>query len=181
MKLLAEFWPVLLFFLVYNRAGIYTATAALIAAMLIQAAWEWWRKRRLQPMQVVTLVLVVLFGGATLLLRDPRFIQLKPTVLQWLMAVVFAGSHLVGDRVIIRRLLDSQLTLPDPVWVRLNLSWVMFFVFSGALNLFVANNFDEATWVQFKLFGLMGLTLIFVVAQGLFLARHVEPDSEGVD
>ncbi len=181
MKLFSEFWPILLFFLVYNQAGIYTATAVLIVAISVQVGYGWLKNRRLEPMQGVTLVLVVLFGGATLFLRDPRFIQLKPTVLQWLMAIIFAGSHLIGDRVIVQRLLASKLTLPAPIWSRLNVSWVFFFFLSGGLNLYVANNYDEATWVQFKLFGLMGLTFLFVLGQGLFLARYIKSDSEETD
>lgn len=182
MKLLTEFWPVLLFFLVYQLAGIYAATVAIIAAVATQVGLEWLRHRQVRRMQVVTLALLVVFGGMTLMLRDPRFIQLKPTVLQWLFAGAFAASHLIGDKVLVRRLLESQVTLPVRVWFRLNVAWVLFFLVSGWLNLFVADNYDEATWVQFKLFGLLGLTLLFVLAQAVYLAPFMseshDPESD---
>ncbi len=178
MKQLIDLWPVLLFFVTYQWSTIYTATAVLMAAVSLNSAVIWWQHRQLTPMQWTTLLLVVLFGGATLLLHDPRFIQWKPTLLNGLMAIAFAGSHFIGEKPLIRRLLDSQISLPQPLWSRLSLAWIGFFLFSGLLNLFVAYNFDEATWVSFKLFGLLGLTLLFVILQSLWLARHLPNESE---
>lgn len=173
MKPLFDVWPVVLFFVVYQFFDIYVATAALLIAVMLHSSFLWWRFRSLSGAQTVTLVLVVLFGGATLLLHDPLFIQWKPTLLQWLFAVAFAASHLFGKKLLIRRVLDAQIDLPDPVWSRLSWMWVAFFLFSGTLNLIVAYTWDEAAWVRFKLFGLMGMTFLFVLAQGMWLSRYL--------
>ncbi len=173
MKQLLDLWPVLLFFVVYQWSTIYVATAVLMGAVVVHSLLVWRGERRLSPMQGLTLVLVLLFGGATLVLHDPRFIQWKPTLVQWLMALAFAGSHFIGQKPLIRRLLDAQIQLPPAVWTRLSLAWIGFFLFSGAANLFVAYTFDEATWVAFKLFGLLGMTFLFVLLQGIWLARHL--------
>ncbi|MBF0162243.1 MAG: septation protein A, partial [Magnetococcales bacterium] len=162
------------------RADIYVATAVLMGAVLLHTLLLWWWTRRLSPMQGVTLALVLLFGGATLLLHEPRFIQWKPTLVQWLMALLFAGSHVIGDKPLIRRLLDGQLALPPAVWNRLSMAWIGFFLVSGVANLLVVYNFDEATWVSFKLFGLLGMTIIFIVLQGVWLARYLpDPPASG--
>ena len=121
-----------------------------------------------------SLGIIVVFGGATLALQDETFIKWKPTVLYWLLGGVIAGAAVLFRRNLIRMMLSHQVQLPDPVWQRLNWSWVGFFAFMGALNLYVAYNFSTDLWVNFKLFGGMGLMLVFVVAQALFLARHVE-------
>ncbi|MBF0454923.1 MAG: septation protein A [Magnetococcales bacterium] len=172
MALLKDFLPVVLFFVVYKTTDIYTATAVLIATVALQSLYLWFRHGRVPPAQLLTLVLLVLFGGATLLFRDPLFIQWKPTLLQWIMAGVFLGSHFLGDQVIIKRLMGRQMEMPDSIWNRLNLAWVLFFLVSGGLNLYVAKNFNENTWVNFKLFGLMGLMFLFILAQGLLLSRY---------
>lgn len=147
-----------------------------MVAVVLQSAFLWWKNRRLSLMQMVTLLLIVLFGGATLVLHNPLFIQWKPTLLQWVFALVFAGSHFVGDKLAIQRLLDSQLALPPMVWKRVNLAWIVFFIVSGAANLLVAYSFDEETWVRFKLFGLLGMTFIFIVIQGIWLSRYLSED-----
>lgn len=181
MKPLLDLWPVLLFFVVYQWYSIYVATAVLMGAVVVHSLLIWWRERRLSPAQLLTLVLILPFGGATLVLQDPRFIQWKPTLLQWLMAVAFAGSHFIGEKPLIRRLLDQQVTLPPFVWTRLSLAWIGFFLLSGAVNLFVAYTFDEATWVSFKLFGLLGMTVLFVLLQGVWLARYLPEEGGPVD
>ncbi|MEO5350902.1 MAG: septation protein A [Magnetococcus sp. YQC-3] len=173
MKPLLDLWPVIVFFIVYQWYSIYVATAVLMAAVGVHSLLTWWRARQLTPMQWLTLGLVVLFGGATLILHEPRFIQWKPTLLQWLMALAFAGSHFIGEKPLIRRLLEAQVVLPPAVWTRLSLAWIGFFLFSGAVNLWVAYTYDEATWVSFKLFGLLGMTFLFVLLQGVWLARYV--------
>lgn len=181
MKPLLDLWPILLFFVVYKWYDIYMATAVLMGGVVVHSLWVWWREGRLSPAQWLTLLLVLPFGGATLLLHEPRFIQWKPTLLQWLMAAAFAGSHWIGEKPLVRRLLDQQVTLPPPVWTRLSLAWIGFFLFSGAVNLFVAYTFDEATWVSFKLFGLFGMTLLFVLLQGVWLARYLPDEREKAD
>ena len=174
MKFLFDLFPVLLFFIAFKVYDIYVATGVAIAATLAQVAWLKLRGRRVETMLWASLAIIVVFGGATLLLQDETFIKWKPTVLYWLFGAVLAFSALVFRRNLIRAMLSEQVQLPDPVWARLNLSWVGFFVFMGAANLWVAYTFSTDLWVNFKLFGGMGLMLLFVVAQALFLARYVE-------
>jgi intracellular septation protein len=173
MKLLFDLFPVLLFFLAFPWWGIFVATAVAIAASCAQIGWLALRGRKIDRMLWASLAIIVVFGGLTLVLRDKTFIQWKPTVLYWLFGAVLAGGAL-GGRNLIRSMLSEQVQLPEPVWTRLNWSWVAFFAFMGAANLYVAYNFSESAWVNFKLFGGMGLMLAFVVAQAALLARYVE-------
>ncbi len=174
MKLLADFFPVILFFVAYKLAGIYVATGTAIAASMVQVAWNHWRHGKVETMHWVTLVLVLVFGGLTLALRDPLFIKWKPTVVNWLFALAFLGSGLFMEKGLLQRMMEQAVTLPREGWKRLTLAWVAFFFFLGAANLYVAFHYGEATWVNFKLFGMMGLTLLFVIGQGFYLARHAE-------
>jgi intracellular septation protein len=173
MKFLFDFFPVILFFAAFQLWDIYVATAVAIAASFTQIGWLALRRRRIDPMLWASLGIIVVFGGLTLALRDKTFIQWKPTVLYWLFGAVLAGGALSG-RNLIRSMMSQQMRLPDPVWARLNWSWVGFFAFMGAANLYVAYNFSEGAWVNFKLFGGMGLMLAFVLLQALFLSRYVE-------
>jgi len=179
MKFLADLFPVLLFFIAYKLAGIYTATAVAILASLVQVGWSHFRHGKVEKMHWVTLGLILFFGGLTLALHDPVFIKWKPTVVNWLFAAAFLGSALFMERSLLQRLMDHAIELPAPVWNRLNNAWVLFFVASGAANLYVAFNYPEETWVNFKLFGMMGLTLLFLVGQGFYLAKYIqEPTRE---
>jgi len=174
MKMMFDFFPVLLFFIVYKMYDIYVATAVLIIACFIQTIAHRLIKGEFEKSHVITLVLVALFGGLTLILHDEVFIKWKPTVINLLFAGVFIGSQFIGKKTIIERMMGGNLTLPPAVWVRLNIAWALFFVFLGGLNLYVAFSFDTDTWVNFKLFGLMGLTLVFVVAQSFYLMPHLK-------
>jgi intracellular septation protein len=151
------------------------ATAVAIAASVAQIGWLWLRRRKIDAMLWVSLAIIVVFGGATLLLHDETFIKWKPTVLYWMFASVLSVSALFFRKNLIRAMLGEQIQLPDPAWNKLNFSWAGFFAGMGFLNLYVAFNFSTDTWVDFKLFGGMGLMLAFVIAQGLFLAKYVEP------
>jgi intracellular septation protein len=211
MKLLADFFPVILFFIAYQLFGIYVATAVAIVASLIQVGWHWFSKRRIEMAHLITLAILLIFGGLTLLLHDRTFIMWKPSVINWLFGLVFLGSHFIGQQPVIQRLMGGNLELPDPIWRRLNLAWALFFIALGFLNLYVANDFFvaesrlielsglqqidfencsglfsgnqlemcntahslEQSWVNFKLFGMMGLTLVFVLLQSFYLARHL--------
>jgi len=173
MKFLFDLLPVALFFAAFKLADIYVATGVAIAATVLQVAWLKLRRRRVDPMLWASLAIIVVFGGATLLLQDENFIKWKPTVLYWLFAAVLAGSALVFRKNLIRAMLAEQVQLPEAIWARLNLSWAGFFAFMGAANLYVARNFSTDLWVDFKLFGGMGLMLLFIVAQSLVLARYV--------
>ena len=173
MKFLFDLFPIALFFAAIQIWDIFVATAVAIAASFAQVGWLALRKKRIEPMLWASLAIIVVFGGLTLYLRDKTFILWKPTVLYWLFGSVLAGSAFLG-RNLIRALLSEQMQLPDPVWRRLNWSWVGFFAFMGAANLYVAFNYSEKIWATFKLFGGMGLMLLFVVAQALVLARYAE-------
>ena len=179
MKFLFDFFPVALFFVAIQIWDIFVATAVAIAATVAQVAWLLLRKKPVQPMVWASLAIIVVFGGLTLYLRDKTFILWKPTVLYWCFGSVLAGGALLG-RNLIRSLLADQMALPERIWARLNWSWVGFFAFMGVVNLYVAFNYSEKIWATFKLFGGMGLMLLFVVAQSLFLAKYVhdEPRNE---
>ena len=174
MKVLFDLFPIILFFAAYKIADIYVATGVAIAATFAQIAWVKLRRGKVDKMLWISLAIIVVFGGATLLLHDPTFIKWKPTVLYWAFAVVLLGSDLLLKKNLIRAMMQEQLTLPDPVWTRLNLSWSGFFAVMGVINLYVAFNYSENTWVNFKLFGGIGLMVVFVLIQGLMLSRFVE-------
>lgn len=178
MKFLFDIFPVLLFFAAFKFWGIYTATAVAIGATVAQVAWSWLRHRKVDNMLWVSLAIIVLFGGATLWLKDEAFIKWKPTVLYWLFAAILLGSALLFRKNLIRTMMEKQLTLPDPVWQKLNLSWALFFAVMGAANLYVAFHFPTESWVNFKLFGGIGLMIAFVVGQGLLLSRYIEPEEK---
>ena len=208
MKILYDFFPVLLFFASYKlfpllgpetareilawlpggegtggaAEAIYPATAVAILASLLQLAIGWLRHRRLERSHILSGALITVFGGATLLLHDPNFIKWKPTVLNWAFAAAFLTTQFVGGRPLVARLMDHALQVPELVWYRVNRWWVLFFVFSGAANLFVAYRFSEGVWVNFKLFGLLGFTFVFVLLQAFYLARFVqEPETSPAD
>ena len=178
MKFLFDLFPVVLFFAAFKLFDIYVATAVAIAATFLQIGWLKWKKRRVDAMMWVSLAIIVVFGGATLALHDETFIKWKPTVLYWLFGAVLTGSELLFGRNLIRAMLKGQVEIPEIAWTRLNWSWVGFFAFMGAANLYVAFNFPTDTWVNFKLFGGMGLMIVFVVIQALFLLRYVEDKKE---
>jgi intracellular septation protein len=181
MKFLFDFFPVILFFIAFKTYGIYVATGVIMAASVLQISFHWIKHRKFETMHILTLAAVLLLGTATLLLHDERFIMWKPTLAYWLISVVFAGSHFfAGKKPVIQRLMGDQLTLPQSAWTKLNIAWIIFFLFCGALNLMVAYSFPLDTWVNFKLFGFLGLTILFALAQGLFIHRYqakVNPES----
>lgn len=176
MKLLYDFFPILLFFVAYKLYDIYVATAVAIAAAFVQTGLYWLKHRRFEKTHLITLALLVVFGGLTLILRDPVFIKWKPTVVNWLFGLAFMGSQFFSTKNLVERMMGHAVSLPPRVWTRLNWAWVWFFFAMGGLNLYVAFNFAEATWVNFKLFGMLGLTVVFVVAQSIYLSRYMEPE-----
>ena len=178
MKFLFDLFPVILFFVAFKFAGIYWATAVAIAATVLQVGYVLVRGRKVSNMQWAGLVIIGLFGGATLLLHDETFIKWKPTVLYWLFGAILLVSDLAFGKNLIRAMMGTQLTLPAPVWRKLNASWAAFFVIMGAANLYVAFHFPTETWVNFKLFGGTGLMVAFIVIQGLVLSRHIEHEDK---
>lgn len=177
MKFLFDLLPVLLFFLAFKLFDIYVATAVAIGATFLQIGILATLRRRIDPMLWASLALITVFGGATLLLHDETFIKWKPTVLYWLFGAVLAGTRLFAGRNLMRSMLGEQMTLPEPVWGRLLWSWVAFFAFMGTANIAVAYAFTLDQWVTFKLFGGIGLMIVFVIGQALVLARYL-PDEE---
>ena len=183
MKLLFDFFPILLFFVTFKlhedpQEGILTATAVIILATIIQVAISWFRHPRIEKLHLVTLILVICFGGITLILEDEIFIKWKVSVVNWLFALAFLASQYFGEKNFIRRLMDKNVNLPDIIWTRLNLSWISFFTLMGFLNLYIIYNFNTDTWVNFKFYGQLGLTVLFIVGQGFYLMRHIIPDEE---
>ncbi len=174
MKLLFDLLPVILFFVVYKFVDIYAATAAAIATTVLQIAWLKLSRRPVENMQWASLAIIVVFGGMTLLLHDEMFIKWKPTVLYGLFALALLGTRLATGRNLIRSMMGKQLTLPDPIWDRLNAAWVAFFLALGVLNIWIAYTFSTDVWVNFKLFGSMGLMVVFIFAQSIWLARHMQ-------
>jgi intracellular septation protein len=208
MKLLFDFFPIILFFVSFYQAkflidntfignlinpdhpehinATIIATAIAIVASFIQVGYSWIKEHKIQRMHLFSLALITVLGGITIIIGDPAFIQWKPTVLNWVFALAFFLSIFIGEKNLVERMMGSQLDLPDYVWTRLNLSWVAFFIISGTANLYVAfyYNIDDLpetrmeTWVDFKLFGLMGLTIIFVILQAIYLARFIQEEEE---
>lgn len=177
MKFLFDIFPVILFFAAYKFSGIYIATAVAIIATALQIAWVWFRHRKVENMQWISLALIVVFGGATLLLKDETFIKWKPTVLYWLFSVVLLVSELAFRKNLIRSMMEKQVTAPDPVWRKLLFGWIGFFAFMGVLNLYVAYGYPTDTWVSFKLFGGIGLMILFVIGQAVVLAPHMKENN----
>lgn len=222
MKFLADFFPVLLFFIAYKFYGIYAATAVAMAASLLQVTYHGLRYRHVPTMHWVTLGLLLVMGGMTLILQDKAFIMWKPTVVNWLFAIAFLATSWLGERTLIERMMSHAIQVPRPIWRRLNLSWAVFFLCVGAVNLVIATDYfhaeaqykaatqldtidltqcasqatpqaqqlcetaqaKETLWVNFKLFGILGLTLAFVLLQAFYLARHAlepEPSPDAAD
>ena len=216
MKQLFDFFPILLFFIVYkfyldlpeglittvndilpfmaltpgeSSDAIFLATLIAILATILLVAYSFIVNKKVEKMPLITLVLLLVFGGATLLFKNPLFIQWKPTAINWLFALTFLGSQFIGDKPLVQRMMSQALEINDSsVWAKLNLTWVGFFIVSGIANLLVAPQIDplnfrfsEDTWVDFKLFGLMGMTIVFVLTQAFYLARYIpsEKESEG--
>jgi len=179
MQLLFDFLPVIAFFVAYKLAAIYAATLVLIVAVVLQSAIQWARHRRLSSMSLVSAALVLVFGGLTLAIHDKAFIMWKPTIVNWIFAAAFLASQLpaLGGKPLVQRLMSSAeagVELSDTSWRHLNLMWVVYFALLGVANLYVFRNFDEGTWVNFKLFGMLGLTLVFVIVQGMWISSRVQ-------
>jgi intracellular septation protein len=174
MKILFDLFPVLLFFITFKHAGVFAATAAAIIATFVQVAWVKFRHGKVDTMLWVSLGIITVFGGATLLLHNETYIKWKPTVLYWIFSAALLVSPILFKRNLMRSLLEDKLPLPEPTWGRLNLAWGLFFAALGVLNLYVAFSFTTDTWVDFKLFGVTSLIFLFIVAQAAMLAKYVE-------
>lgn len=174
MKLLLDFFPIALFFVAFKLWGIYVATGVAIVATIAQIAYVRYSTGKVEPMQWLSLGIIVVFGGATILAHDETFIKWKPTVLYWLMGGSLAVSMLGFRKNLLKSVMGSQLELPENAWRVMNWSWIVFFACMGVINLWVAFHYDTATWVNFKLFGGLGLMAVFVVAQAFYLGRYMK-------
>lgn len=192
MKQFIDFIPLLLFFIVFKMdpravdlaghtfmvGGIFSATAVLIGASVLVYGALFIKQRRLEKGQWLTLIGCLVFGSLTLFFHSETVLKWKAPVINWVFALAFLGSHFIGDKVLIERLMGHALTLPHSVWARLNIAWIVFFLFCGAANLFVAFTFQEY-WVDFKVFGSLGMTLLFLVGQGIYLAKYLREGDGG--
>ncbi|MBT9466457.1 septation protein A [Hydrogenophaga sp.] len=175
MRFLIDFFPIALFVAAYKLADIYTATAVLMVATLVQTGIIYTIDRKLQTLQKVTLVLILVFGALTLFLQDERFIKWKPTVLYASMAIVLAAALWIWKKNFLKLLLASQLSLPDGVWARLTVAWVGYFLFMAAINAYVAAYYSTEDWVNFKLWGYI-FPVVFIVGQGVYISRFLKDD-----
>ncbi len=182
MKFLFDLFPIILFFIAFKFADIYTATIVAMVATIGQILWVYYRHRKIDAMQWVSLVMILVFGSLTIFLHDKTFIQLKPTALYWLFSAVLFISSEFFKKNWIQVLMGKQVTLKaengHSVWMTLNRAWSAFFLLMGALNLYIAFEYSEETWVNFKLFGSTGLLVVFVILQGIWLSRHMEHPEE---
>lgn len=179
MQLLFDFLPLIAFFGAYVFYDLYVATATIIVVMALQIAYQWFRHRKVNKMLLISGALVTVFGGITLALRNPLFIQWKVTVVNWLFAAAFLGSQYIGDKTFTQRIMGQAVELERHVWRQLNMLWVANFAVIGALNLFVMYNFDEQTWVYFKTWGMIGLSLLMAVGQAIWISSRTSDGNAG--
>ena len=204
MKFLLDFFPVVLFFIAYKFFGdlppqlieianelpfvsishdepkdaIYFATLTIILATIIQNIGHWLAFKKLEKMHIISLGILIVFGSMTLGLKDPLFIKWKVSIFNWVFAAVIIGSQFIGKTPLIERMMSHAIEVPKKIWKQINFSWGLFFALVGVVNLYVAYNYSEETWVDFKLFGVFGLTIVFMIAQGIYLAKHAKPTDE---
>jgi intracellular septation protein len=178
MQLLIEFLPILSFFIAYKFSDVFVATAVMLVVLLAVVAWQWFKHRKVGPMLLVSAGIGLIFGGLTLWLHDQTFVQWKPTVVYWLLALMLVGGRFFSDKPIIQRLLDATLPLSADAWRTLNSIWAIGFTIIGAINLYVVYHFSLNAWVNFKAYGLTALTLVFALLQGFWLANKLPQDAD---
>ena len=179
MKLFFDFFPIFIFFLSYKWFGIYNATAIAMMASLTQVVFYRFKHQRYEKMHLISFALIFVLGGATLFFHNPWFIKWKQTGIYWLTSLVFLGSTLVSKKPLIQKMMEGNISLPQKIWNRLNFAWAIFFVLMGSVNLYVAYYYSTDIWVNFKLFGGAGFTLVFVFIQAIYLTKHlIEKDIE---
>lgn len=177
MNQLFEFFPIILFFIAFKLYDIYIATAVVIVATIFQVAYTWFKHRKVETMQWITLALILVMGGATIYLQDEQFIKWKLSIIEWLFGLAFLGSQFIGKKPFIERMMSGSLTLPALIWKRLNIMWASFFISIGFINLYVMYNYNTDDWVTFKTFGVPGLMIIFILVQMIFIYKYI-PEAE---
>jgi intracellular septation protein len=173
MKFLFDYFPIICFFIAYKFSNIYTATAVTIAASLLQLSIYWLIHRRFETLHTLTFVFIVLLGGSTLLFHKDIFIKWKPSVIYWIFALTLLFSQFFSRKTLLERMLSDKIVLKTNIWKHLNMSWALFFAFLGFLNLYVVYHFDTNAWVNFKLFGTLGITIVFMILQAIYMSRHM--------
>jgi intracellular septation protein len=177
-KQLFEFFPIILFFIAFKLYDIYVATAVVIVATIVLVGYNWFRYRKVEMMQWITLALVVVMGGLTLILHDEQFVKWKLSIIEWLFGLVFLASQFIGDKPVVERMMSASLTLPKAIWKKLNVMWASFFIGVGFLNLYVMYHYNTDDWVTFKTFGVPALMVIFIVLQMIFLYKYLPQNEE---
>ena len=177
MKQLLEFIPIILFFVAYKLYDIYVATAIIIVATILQVAYAFFKHKKVETMQLITLGLVIVFGGATIYLHDEQYLKWKFSIIEWLFGLAFLSSHFIGEKTFIERMMSNNLTLPANIWTRLNFSWASFFMLVGFINLYVMYNYNTDDWVTFKTFVAPGLMIVFMIVQMSLIYKYI-PDTE---
>jgi intracellular septation protein len=173
MQLLFDFFPVIAFFVAYKLTDIYVATGVIIVAVILQTSIQWLRYRKVSSMALISGALVLVFGGLTLLIHDEAFIKWKVTIVNWLFSAGFVATMFFGERTLIERMLGENVQLERSLWRKLNIAWATFFLAVGGINLYVAYSFSTNVWVNFKLFGVLGLTLVFGLLQAVWLSSKL--------
>ena len=173
MKLFTDFLPIVIFFVAYKLYGIFTATGAAIVVSVLLVSWAWYKYRKVDNTQWITLGAIVILGGATLIFHKAIYIQWKVSIVYWALALAFLLSQFIGKASLVKRLFGKHMELPTSVWKRLNASWAVFFALMGTINLYVVYHYSTDVWVNFKLFGTLGGTLVFVITQALFIAKYL--------
>ncbi len=181
MKFLFEMFPIILFFTAFKLKDIYVATAVAIAASIIQITFAYIKNKKVEKPMIISLVVIIFFGGATLLVHNELFIKWKPSVLYWIFASVLLIGRYGFNKNFVQSMLQKQIEVPLHIWERLNLIWAVFFTAVGFVNIYIAYHFSTNVWVNFKLFGILGFMLIFVIIQSLILAPHIKETSEKTD
>lgn len=183
-KFLFDLFPLILFFAAFKFTDdIFTATAVAIGAAVVQFIWLKVTGKKIEATHWINLTVIVVFGGATLYFQNDLFIKWKPTVLYWLFSGILLGGRWIFQRNVMQSMMGRQVAMPDAIWDKLNYSWASFFLISGALNLYVAfsGHYSESQWVNFKVFGLMALLIVFVIAQSLWLGKHITQDADAAE
>jgi intracellular septation protein len=174
MTLVFDIFPLLLFFLAYKFFGIYVATAVAITGSLIQVTYQRLRYKRFEIMQLITFFIILIFGGATLLMHEEIYIKWKPTILYWLLALICLATSLIGKKPLYQRIMEANIKLPATIWQRLNFAWAIFFLLLGSANLYVVYHYPTNIWVNFKIFGTLGLSLLFGIAQTFYITKFIK-------
>lgn len=177
MKFLFDFFPLAAFLIAFyypedRTQGIYLGIQAIIIASAIQILVYWLIYKKFEKMHVITFVSTLILGGITLFMQNELFFKWKPTVVNWVFAIILLGSHYIGKKPVIRMIMEHAISVPNNIWFKLNLSWAIFFIISGIINLYVAYNFNTEFWANFKVFGMLGITVLFTIFQAVYIARH---------